>query len=294
MPVPVHSVIESVRVGGARLLKFRGPLDATGITFVKDSAFGHIATNERAIVLKVEEATELDEGGANDLVALAAAIHDKNAAFALAGPYPTQILNALFVYGVKNTVAMFSTAEDAILMVSAAKSGTLDRAQGTFGRQPFRHVRELPEKIRRVYDETFMALSYGLRVLAGAGIRTLVEGVCKDIHDASGTLEQRIDGLVALDVLTRPGAEVLHRTRFLGNRAAHEVEPATLEQLNAALETLSGIDADLARLVDLHFFAGFSFGELAKLRGVSERTVQRDWRKARLLLHRTLHDPHHS
>jgi DNA-directed RNA polymerase specialized sigma24 family protein len=59
-------------------------------------------------------------------------------------------------------------------------------------------------------------------------------------------------------------------------------------QLNAALETLSGIDADLARLVDLHFFAGFSFGELAELRGVSERTVQRDWRKARLLLHRTL------
>ena len=31
-----------------------------------------------------------------------------------------------------------------------------------------------------------------------------------------------------------------------------------------------------------------SFGELAELRSVSERTVQRDWRKARLLLHRLL------
>jgi RNA polymerase sigma factor (TIGR02999 family) len=63
-----------------------------------------------------------------------------------------------------------------------------------------------------------------------------------------------------------------------------------LEQLDTALETLARVDLELARLVDLHFFAGFSFGELAQLRGVSERTVQRDWRKARLLLHRTLQE----
>jgi len=61
-----------------------------------------------------------------------------------------------------------------------------------------------------------------------------------------------------------------------------------LEQLDAALETLARVDAGLAQLVDLHFFSGFSFGELAELRGVSERTVQRDWRKARLLLYWTL------
>jgi len=50
------------------------------------------------------------------------------------------------------------------------------------------------------------------------------------------------------------------------------------------------VDPALAQLVDLHFFCGFSFVELAELRGVSERTVQRDWRKARLLLHRTLEE----
>jgi RNA polymerase sigma factor (TIGR02999 family) len=63
-----------------------------------------------------------------------------------------------------------------------------------------------------------------------------------------------------------------------------------LEQLGTALDTLAGADAQLAQLVDLHFFCGFSFTELAELRGVSERTVQRDWRKARLLLHRTLQE----
>jgi RNA polymerase sigma factor (TIGR02999 family) len=63
-----------------------------------------------------------------------------------------------------------------------------------------------------------------------------------------------------------------------------------VEQLGSALDTLAGIDAKLAQLVDLHFFCGFSFAELAELNGVSERTIQRDWRKARLLLHRTLQE----
>ena len=67
--------------------------------------------------------------------------------------------------------------------------------------------------------------------------------------------------------------------------------PEKLEELSAALDALGEIDAELAQLVDLHFFCGFSFVELAELRGVSERTVQRDWRKARLLLHRTLQQP---
>lgn len=57
-----------------------------------------------------------------------------------------------------------------------------------------------------------------------------------------------------------------------------------VDALVAAMEQLTRIDASLAELVDLHFFCGFSFVEIAQLRAVSERTVQRGWRKARLLL----------
>ncbi|HKT61891.1 MAG TPA: ECF-type sigma factor [Gemmatimonadales bacterium] len=63
-----------------------------------------------------------------------------------------------------------------------------------------------------------------------------------------------------------------------------------LEALGAGLDALAAVDPPLAQLVDLHFFGGFSFAELAELRGISERTVMRDWRKARLLLHRVLQD----
>jgi RNA polymerase sigma factor (TIGR02999 family) len=74
----------------------------------------------------------------------------------------------------------------------------------------------------------------------------------------------------------------------LTGQEAHseEVERAAadLEQLGDALEELSAVEPALADLVDLHFFCGYTFTEIAIMRGVSERTVQRDWRKARLLL----------
>lgn len=68
-------------------------------------------------------------------------------------------------------------------------------------------------------------------------------------------------------------------------RAADE-----LAKLGDALGELGELEPGLAEVVDLHFFCGFSFAEIATLRHVSERTVQRDWRKARLLLHEGLQE----
>jgi len=42
--------------------------------------------------------------------------------------------------------------------------------------------------------------------------------------------------------------------------------------------------------VELKFFCGFSFAEIAAMRNLSERTVQRQWEKARLYLHRAIGD----
>jgi len=61
-----------------------------------------------------------------------------------------------------------------------------------------------------------------------------------------------------------------------------------VEQLHEALDMLSVLDARLAECVDLKFFCGLSFGDIAQLWQVSERTVQRDWDKARLLLNRLI------
>jgi RNA polymerase sigma factor (TIGR02999 family) len=51
-----------------------------------------------------------------------------------------------------------------------------------------------------------------------------------------------------------------------------------------ALEELAKLDPDLAEIVDLRFFCGFTFAEVARMQGLSERTVQRKWAKARAVL----------
>jgi RNA polymerase sigma factor (TIGR02999 family) len=58
-----------------------------------------------------------------------------------------------------------------------------------------------------------------------------------------------------------------------------------LTELSAVIDELAAVDPALAEVVDLRFFAGFSFAEIAAMRGVSERTVQRRWEKARIYLH---------
>jgi RNA polymerase sigma factor (TIGR02999 family) len=65
-------------------------------------------------------------------------------------------------------------------------------------------------------------------------------------------------------------------------------ESTSLETISHALDELAQLDPPLAELVDLKFFCGMSFAQIAALRGVAERTVQRDWAKARLLLHDAL------
>jgi RNA polymerase sigma factor (TIGR02999 family) len=61
-----------------------------------------------------------------------------------------------------------------------------------------------------------------------------------------------------------------------------------LQRISDALDELAKIDSALAEIVDLKFFCGFSFGEIAAMRDVSERTIQRQWDKARLYLHRAI------
>ena len=70
--------------------------------------------------------------------------------------------------------------------------------------------------------------------------------------------------------------------------AAAAPDASELSRISEALDELGKIDPRLARVVDLKFFCGFSFQEIAAMFEVSERTIQRDWEKARIFLHRTL------
>jgi RNA polymerase sigma factor (TIGR02999 family) len=62
----------------------------------------------------------------------------------------------------------------------------------------------------------------------------------------------------------------------------------TLIAVNEALEQVKMVDEDLARLVELRFFAGMSEAEIALLCDCSERSVRRNWKKAKALLVKAL------
>ncbi len=66
--------------------------------------------------------------------------------------------------------------------------------------------------------------------------------------------------------------------------AALEIELEEILALDAALEKLNRVDERLRQVVELRFFGGLGEEEIAKVLGVSSRTVERDWLKARLFL----------
>jgi RNA polymerase sigma factor (TIGR02999 family) len=81
------------------------------------------------------------------------------------------------------------------------------------------------------------------------------------------------------------GFEITSLPTEIPEAAAQSTE---LQRLSDAVERLAAIDARLAEVVDLKYFGGFSFAEIAAMWDMSERTVQRDWEKARIFLHTCL------
>jgi RNA polymerase sigma factor (TIGR02999 family) len=82
----------------------------------------------------------------------------------------------------------------------------------------------------------------------------------------------------------RRGGGVEHVT--LDTRAAEELGASDDEILavHDALETLAKVDPRLVSVVEMRYFAGLSDAEIAAALGLSDRTVRRDWDRARLLL----------
>jgi hypothetical protein len=104
------------------------------------------------------------------------------------------------------------------------------------GRSVIKDVYLLPTNVQRIYEETIKAMNNEQPVLAGIGIRALVETICKDKLASGRNLVEKINDLVSLGVLTQDGSTILHKIRTLGNDAAHEVKPHKSEQLGLALD----------------------------------------------------------
>jgi RNA polymerase sigma factor (TIGR02999 family) len=71
------------------------------------------------------------------------------------------------------------------------------------------------------------------------------------------------------------------KTEIRDSAAAGEEQ---IMQVDEALEELAVLDPRLVEVVEMRYFAGFTVEQIAESRGVTTRTIRRDWEKARLLL----------
>lgn len=93
------------------------------------------------------------------------------------------------------------------------------------------------------------------------------------------------------------------RSRLAAKRGAGQIDPLLedldpfwesdeqLVELNDALTRLKSLDARLGKVVELRFFGGYTEDQTGKILGVSRKTAQRDWLKARAWLHQELTGP---
>ena len=77
------------------------------------------------------------------------------------------------------------------------------------------------------------------------------------------------------------GQDALTLTASLGGVEKVAVDVLALDELLASLHTL---DERAAQIVELRYFGGYEEAEIAQMLGLSDRTVRRDWRKARAFL----------
>lgn len=119
-----------------------------------------------------------------------------------------------------------------------------------------------PRKLKILYDEVINAFNNQFGVLCAAGVRGIIEGVCSENGieggmvveidkrtrkakvDSSGNtkfrkstnLDGKIEGLADKGFITKENTTMLHKVRFLGNKAVHELDKPTPDQLIIAIK----------------------------------------------------------
>jgi RNA polymerase sigma factor (TIGR02999 family) len=137
---------------------------------------------------------------------------------------------------------------------------------------------------------------------AGLGVTTLLHEAYLTMSGREGTVfadharfmgyaARVMRGLIIDDVRRRRSQKrggLFELTSLVGDHAGQVADSQALVRISDALDELAEVEPDLAEIVDLKFFCGFSFAEIAGMRGVSERTIQRAWEKGRVYLYQAI------
>lgn len=121
----------------------------------------------------------------------------------------------------------------------------------TINTLPIKNYHNTPQNIKKIYRETIDAFNNGQEILCSAGLRSIIEGICKNIDVDGGqiirengekrfskNLDGKINALSDRGFLLKNNAEVLHELRFMGNDALHELSSPSSSELKMAIEII--------------------------------------------------------
>lgn len=100
---------------------------------------------------------------------------------------------------------------------------------------------ELPSMIMKLYFEVMNAFESESPVLAGIGLRTLVEAVCKQQKINGHNLKEKIISLQTRGQISASELPILDKLRDIGNISAHEIKSFSMDKLSYALEIVNHI-----------------------------------------------------
>jgi RNA polymerase sigma factor (TIGR02999 family) len=196
--------------------------------------------------------------------------------------------NAATIGVVKAVVNCYISAMDSNVVATSA-------ALPSISEQAYRQLRVIARaRLRHGGRETLLDTSAlvheaYLRIVGGSAAGGL--GAAEQrrfLAYASRTMRSVIVDFARRRQSERHGGDVLIVTL---TGALDEHQPAAADDIvrvHEALEQLAAVDARLAQVVEMRYFAGLSEVQIAQALDISERTVRRDWDKARLLLERAL------
>jgi hypothetical protein len=100
---------------------------------------------------------------------------------------------------------------------------------------------ELPTPLYNLYEEVKLAFENDSNILAGIGLRTLVEAVCLHQKIAGKNLQDKIKNLQTQGLISSAELPILDKLRLIGNMSTHQVKAIPLDKLNYALDIINHV-----------------------------------------------------
>ncbi len=173
------------------------------------------------------------------------------------------------------------------LLLTAAKSGD-QQAIGQIFSLLYPELKAVARaRLRRsmrltMMDTTMLVHECFLRFLKLGSVQ--LENRTHFLAYAAHVIRTVIVDIVRHEQADKRGGSDPHQTLDTAVAESVPADGADVIDVAGALEALSATDPRLASVVEMRYFAGFSEAEIAQVMGVSERTVRRDWTKARAFL----------